>query len=67
MKKEVIVLSLGGSVFLPDNIDVNFLLKFRKLIRAYLNKYKFAIITGGGKFLQALHKCRKAVPRHYTD
>ena len=55
MKKEVIVLSLGGSVFFPDEIDVKFLLNFKKLIRSYIKKYKFVIITGGGKI------CRKYV------
>ncbi len=63
MKKEVIVLSLGGSVFLPDNIDTNFLLNFRKLIIKYNRKYKFAIITGGGKFCRDYMKAAKQFPK----
>ncbi|MBI5871608.1 UMP kinase [archaeon] len=49
MKKEVIVLSLGGSVIIPDKVDYKFLEKFRAVIRQYSKKYKFVIITGGGK------------------
>ena len=48
-KKEVIVISLGGSVIVPDKIDIVFLKAFRRLIRDYLKKYKFIIVTGGGK------------------
>jgi len=63
MKKEVIVLSLGGSVFLPDSIDVDFLLSFKKLIRKYSKKYKFAIIVGGGKFCRHYINAAKNFPR----
>jgi uridylate kinase len=48
MKKEVIVLSLGGSVVVPNNVDIKFLKGFRKLIHSYLRKYKFVLIVGGG-------------------
>ena len=49
MKKETIIISLGGSIIVPGSIDYKFLKEFRKLIKSYLRKYKFAIITGGGK------------------
>ncbi|MBD3354416.1 UMP kinase [Candidatus Woesearchaeota archaeon] len=49
MKKKTIIISLGGSLIVPDKIDYKFLRDFRKLIKSYLRKYKFAIITGGGK------------------
>jgi len=48
-KKEIIVISLGGSVIVPDDINYKFLKKLRKLIVSYLRKYKFVLITGGGK------------------
>jgi len=63
MKKEVIVLSLGGSVFLPDKIDIKFLLNFRKLIIKYLKKHKFVIITGGGKFCRYYQGAVKQFPK----
>lgn len=48
MKKEVVVLSLGGSLIIPDNIDIKFLRKFKKVILRNIKKYKFIIICGGG-------------------
>ncbi len=47
---EVIVISLGGSLIVPDKIDVDFLKDFKALILENISKNKkFAIITGGGK------------------
>lgn len=48
-ERKIIVLSLGGSIIVPDKIDVNFLKKFRKTIISLLPKYKFIIVCGGGK------------------
>lgn len=49
-KKKYIVVSLGGSIIVPDKIDVEFLKIFIKTIKEYVEKgYKFVIITGGGK------------------
>jgi uridylate kinase len=48
--QETIVISLGGSLIIPDNIDVDFLKDFKKLILSHTEKgKKFVIITGGGK------------------
>lgn len=47
--KEHIIISLGGSLIVPDEIDVHFLKEFINLITDYTKKgFKFAIITGGG-------------------
>ncbi len=58
MKKKVIVLSLGGSLIIPDNIDISFLNKFKKTILRNTKKYKFIIVCGGGsiarKYISAL-------------
>lgn len=53
-KEEIIVISLGGSLIIPEEIDVSFLKDFKNLIlsQVALGK-KFVIITGGGKI------CRK--------
>lgn len=60
MKKRIIVLSLGGSLIVPGEIDVNFLRKFRKTILKNTKKYKFVIACGGGsvarKYISALRK-----------
>ena len=48
MKKKVIVLSLGGSLIIPKNIDVKFLRVFKSVLRKHTRKYKFVIVCGGG-------------------
>ena len=58
MKKRVIVLSLGGSLIIPDNVDTNFLKKFKIVIKKNTKKYKFIVVCGGGsvarKYISAL-------------
>ena len=47
-------MSLGGSIIVQDEIQIDFLKKFRKFILKFLKKgYRFVIVTGGGKV------CRK--------
>ncbi len=47
--KEMIILSLGGSLIYPKEIDVGYLKKFRDIILFYISqKKRFGIITGGG-------------------
>ena len=53
-KSEIVILSLGGSLIVPDEVDVKFLKRFRKLVLKHIKKGKrFIIITGGGRL------CRK--------
>ncbi len=60
MKKEVVVLSLGGSLIIPDNVDIKFLRKFKKVILRNIKKYRFIIVCGGGsiarKYISALRE-----------
>lgn len=48
-KKPAVVISLGGSLIAPENIDTTYLLRFRDFIKRNLNKFRFIIVTGGGK------------------
>jgi len=49
MLKRTIVLSLGGSIIIPDKINVAYLNKFKSLILSFVRKgYRFVIVTGGG-------------------
>ena len=48
MQKKVIVLSLGGSLIIPDEVDVNFLKKFKGVIKENTKNKKFVIVCGGG-------------------
>jgi uridylate kinase len=58
MKKKVIVLSLGGSLIIPEKINVKYLKDFKKTILKNKNNYKFIIVCGGGsiarKYISAL-------------
>jgi len=67
MKKEVIVLSLGGSVIVPEKIDINFLKNFKKLILKNLKKYKFILITGGGYTCRLYQKAADSVIKLKTE
>ncbi|MBT4334696.1 UMP kinase [archaeon] len=46
MKK--VVISLGGSVIVPNKVDYEYLKKFKKLISKFSKNNKVVIITGGG-------------------
>lgn len=60
MKKKVIVLSLGGSLIIPEQVDLKFLKKFRKIILRNTKSHKFLIACGGGsvarKYISALRE-----------
>ncbi len=53
----MIIVSLGGSLIVPEEIDIEFLKEFRELILKHtkLGK-KFIIITGGGKTARRYQK-----------
>jgi len=46
MKK--VVISLGGSVIVPDKVNHKFLENFKKVIEKFTKKNKAVIVTGGG-------------------
>ena len=62
MKKSVIVLSLGGSLIIPESVNVKYLEKFKKIILRNSKKFKFVIVCGGGniarKYISALKKIK---------
>ena len=48
-KSNYIIISLGGSIIVPDEIDTKYVKEFVETIEDYIKKgYKFVIITGGG-------------------
>jgi uridylate kinase len=48
--KDITIISLGGSLIIPDNIDSEFLQRFKRLILGFIDDgKKFALICGGGK------------------
>ena len=54
------VLSLGGSLIVPEKIDILYLKKFVALVKHLSKKHRFVIITGGGSvarlYIDALRK-----------
>lgn len=42
------IISLGGSVIVPNDVNINYLKKFNKIIRKHSKNNKFVIVTGGG-------------------
>lgn len=62
MEKRVIVLSLGGSLIIPEDINLKVLKEFKKVILKNSNKFKFIVVCGGGsiarKYISALQEIK---------
>jgi len=64
MKRKVIVLSLGGSQIIPNDVGYKYIKKFKKTISKHTKKYKFVIVCGGGslarKYISAIKKEKRS-------
>lgn len=62
MKKQVIVLSLGGSQIIPNDINNKYLNEFKKTLLKN-KKYKFIIVCGGGslarKYISSIKQAKQ--------
>jgi len=60
MPKKLIVLSLGGSLIIPDEVDYKYIEKFRSVLRSLYKTHKFVVVCGGGatarKYIAPLKK-----------
>ena len=69
--RERVVVSVGGSLIVPDQIDINFLTRFKTLILEKVQRgFTFSIITGGGKIARRYQEAANAVTplsRHDLD
>ncbi|MAG38178.1 UMP kinase [Candidatus Pacearchaeota archaeon] len=58
--KKLIVLSLGGSLIIPNEVDHKYIEKFRSVLRSLYKTHKFVVVTGGGatarKYIAPLKK-----------
>src|SRR3989338_3613007 len=61
--KKLVVLSLGGSIIIPDPMNVSFLKKFREELRSHYSHYKFVIICGGGSIARKYMDALKSIHR----
>jgi uridylate kinase len=65
---KTIVMSLGGSVIVPDKVDVNFLKIFKKIIGKYTsNGYRFVIICGGGRLARDYQKAASGICKQSNE
>jgi uridylate kinase len=56
MNKETIIISLGGSLVVPNEIDMGFLKNFKYSLQKYLAQKRFIILVGGGKIARNYQK-----------
>ncbi|MBU0760981.1 MAG: UMP kinase [Nanoarchaeota archaeon] len=58
--KKIIVISLGGSLIVPEKMNAPFLVQFTKTLKKHYKNYKFVIVCGGGviarKYIAALRE-----------
>ena len=63
-----IIISLGGSIIVPSEIDIKFLIKFRGIV---LNRVKrgdrVVVVTGGGATSRKYYEAAKAVAAFSSD
>lgn len=60
--KKTVVISLGGSLIVPNKINADFLEEFKKVLIKNSRKYKFVVVCGGGNtarnYINGLEKQR---------
>lgn len=68
-KENTFVVNLGGSIVVPDQIDVEFLKEFKNLIIEQIKKkdQKFVFIIGGGKTARRYAEAAGEVSEHVTN
>ena len=60
---KIMVISLGGSLIVPEKVDVTFLKKFKQTLRKHYKSWRFVIVCGGGsiarKYISLLERNNK--------
>lgn len=56
-----VVINLGGSVVVPDAINVKLLASWRALLQRHAKKHKFVIVVGGGRLARKYQEAARAV------
>ncbi len=68
MKQKLAIISLGGSLIVPEEIDWQFVKKFKKTIENQIkNGYKFVIIAGGGKLARKYQEAASKITKLTND
>ena len=62
---KIMVISLGGSLIVPEKVDFDFLKRFKSTLQKHYKDWRFVIVCGGGsiarKYISLLeHNKKKA-------
>lgn len=67
-KNKQVIISLGGSLIVPEEIDVEYIKLFTQTIRGYVSEgYRFIIITGGGRICRKYNASLKEIVKPKDD
>ncbi|MFA5992536.1 MAG: UMP kinase [Candidatus Pacearchaeota archaeon] len=62
--KKVMVISLGGSLIVPDEVNIKLIQEFKRVLEKHRGNYKFVVVCGGGsiarKYIHALRDVGKS-------
>ncbi len=58
---KTIIVNLGGSVIVPEDINVKLLLRWKELVQKYAKKHTFVIVVGGGKLARKYQESARAI------
>ncbi len=59
---QTVVVSVGGSLIVPDHIDIDFLSQLKEHVQAHIqNNVRLVIITGGGKTARRYQEAASAI------
>jgi uridylate kinase len=65
---QTIVISLGGSIIIPNEIDIGFLKKFRRILIEQVDLgVRVIIVTGGGDTSRRYYHAAKSIAAFSTD
>ena len=67
MKKSVVVISLGGSLIIPEKMKVSVLERFKHVLRKHYKSYKFVVVCGGGALARKYISVMKSEKRSHRD
>ena len=67
-KRETIIISIGGSLIVPNEIDINFLKSVKTIVEQQLEKNKrIVIVCGGGKIARKYQNAAKKITNNISD
>ncbi len=67
-KKQLFVISLGGSLINPGSVDTKFLQNFRKIVLSQIKKgNRFILIAGGGEICRHYQQALKSITKPTND